>query len=93
MSLGSHGRRPVVYYMTSSHRGVVKIGTTVDLESRLRRFNQGRGVQCHVIAHEPGGPSLERERHRQFADAYLIGEWYWLPPDLVSHIKSLGGAL
>lgn len=89
---------PVVYYMTSKHGGAVKIGTTVNLEARIRRFNRDnlrglKGVQCFVVATEPGGPTLEKQRHKQFQSAYLAPDWFWLTPELVGHIKSLGGVL
>jgi hypothetical protein len=80
----------VIYYVASQLGGVVKIGTTVDLKSRLARLGrENPAVTLQVLATEPGGPSVEFERHRQFTKSHQRGEWYWLTPDLVAWIEGL----
>lgn len=48
----------------------IKIGTTKNLPQRLSALRVDRAA---VLATEPGGVTLERRRHKQFA-AYRIGE-------------------
>jgi hypothetical protein len=52
-----------VYYLMIGP-STVKIGTTTDLKSRL---NQLRSDPQYVVAIEPGGRDVERQRHLQFA--------------------------
>lgn len=51
----------VVYYIRRGN--MVKIGTTKNLRERLNGL-----MPDEVLAIEPGGRALERERHAQFAD-------------------------
>jgi hypothetical protein len=82
---------PIVYYLVNADRPeVVKIGTTVNAEKRLKRyFKQKPHITYKVIAWEYGDASLEGQRHRQFERSNLIGEWFWLTPDLEHHLNSL----
>lgn len=59
----------VVYYVALPGDRI-KIGTSGNLPERLRSLRVDRAA---VLATEPGGLSLERRRHRQFA-AYRIGQ-------------------
>jgi len=78
--------RPVVYYMLIGHH--VKIGTTRNLSARLTQL-----MPDELLATEPGGLELEKERHVQFAQWRDKGREYFLPgPDLRAHIESLGAS-
>ena len=78
----SRRRGEVVYYIKFGDR--IKIGTTRNL--RQRRIN----LPCDsVLAAEPGGRPLERERHAQFASSRVIGEWFEPSPDLLAHIEGV----
>lgn len=74
----------VVYYLRFVDR--VKIGTTTRLAKRLTEIPHDE-----LLATEPGGPRVERERHQQFADARVSGmtEWFYRSPALLEHIASL----
>lgn len=73
---------PVVYYMRLND--LVKIGTTTNIAQRCESVNtQG------VIAIEWGSYRLERERHSQFADLHVHGEWFRLEGRLVDHVVEL----
>ena len=76
-----------VYYLMVGP-ATVKIGTTKYLTSRL---NNLRTDLQYVVAIELGGRSVERERHRQFADE-RIGrrEDFRLSDRLKAHIDALG---
>ena len=72
-----------VYYATSGE-GLIKIGTSLDPERRLR------AIGCRtLLALEPGGHGTEKRRHRQFAHLRVKGEWFKAAPELHMHIANL----
>lgn len=75
----------LVYYIRFGNR--IKIGTTANLVSRLNGLPYEE-----VLATEPGGLPLERERHKQFRDDRIIGEWFRISTALMAHISTLGRA-
>lgn len=77
----------VVYYMVRVGYNVVKIGTTVNIEKRLQKYKRGKKGIYEIVAMEFG--DLEKQRHREFADAWLLGEWFFLTEELLDHIWSL----
>ena len=72
-------QRGVVYYVRFADR--VKIGTTTNLAMRMQSVPHDE-----VLATEPGGRSIESQRHRQFAHLRMTGEWFSMGPDLMAHI-------
>lgn len=75
-----------VYYLMVGPN-TVKIGTTKRLSQRI---NELRSDRQYVVALEPGGRTVERERHLQFA-AERLGrrEDFRLSDRLKQHIESL----
>lgn len=75
---------PLVYYLLFGDR--IKIGYTRNLQQRLTKIPHDE-----VLAYEPGGEELEKFRHRQFAAQriYRNREWFWVHPDLMSHVRML----
>lgn len=73
----------MVYYVRFGDR--VKIGTTKNLRQRLTVVPHDE-----VMATEPGGPHVERQRHKQFAHLQIRKgshrEWFTLTPELADHI-------
>lgn len=72
----------LVYYVRFSDR--VKIGTTHNLAKRLADVPHDE-----VLATEPGGLILERQRHEQFAHLRVHREWFTLTPELADHIAAV----
>ena len=70
--------RSVVYYVRFGDR--VKIGTTTQLKTRLVNVPHDE-----VLAVEPGGFELERQRHNQFATHHVVREWFGVHPELMAH--------
>ena len=78
-------RRYVYYVMVGPM--TVKIGTTLDLTQRLRNL---RTEPQYVVAIEPGGYDVEKQRHLEFAkDRTGRFENFMLSDQLKSHIDSL----
>ncbi len=74
--------RSVVYYAATD--GLIKIGTTIHLDIRMGQ------LEANLLVTEPGGRSLERSRHEQFAHLLSKGREYFHPgPELLIHITNL----
>jgi hypothetical protein len=71
-----------VYYMRIGNR--VKIGWTSNLKTRMASINPEE-----LLASEPGTRDTERERHQQFDNLRIHGEWFAMEEPLLSHIESL----
>ena len=79
-------RDSVVYYIRLTGDRI-KIGWTTDLNKRLVTF---RARAADVLAIEPGGRSLEAQRHRQFGHCRIgRSEDFNEDPALLAHIESL----
>lgn len=74
--------QPVVYYMRLGDR--CKIGFTVDIDKRRRVIQPEE-----VLVTEPGTMALERQRHEQFRDLRMSGEWFRYEGALVAHVTAL----
>ena len=64
-----------MYFVQSEIGGPFKIGTTTNVDFRLRRMQACCPFPLRVLHVVPGGPSLERELHNTFAPFRLHGEW------------------
>jgi hypothetical protein len=72
----------VVYYAMVD--GLVKIGTTIYLDVRMKTLG------ANLMATEPGDAQLERQRHAQFADLLARGREYFRPGKaLLAHVVAL----
>jgi hypothetical protein len=78
-------RVDVVYYLRWRDR--IKIGTSSNPRQRLAAIWHET-----LLAFEPGGRTLERRRHQQFAELREGGEWFRADPALLAHIATLPGA-
>lgn len=65
-----------VYVVGGRDRSVVKIGTTKNLQSRVKTLQSGYPLQLEVLWHRPGGWALEQYLHKCFAKYRLEGEWF-----------------
>ena len=84
--MNSHIR--VVYYVTAEHTGVVKIGTTNNMNRRFRSMAKSvTGAPLRLLAWEQGGFDLESERLIQFREtSKVFGDWMVLTGEVRSHI-------
>lgn len=76
-------RDDLVYYILFGSR--IKIGISTSLRSRLDSLPQG----VRVLATEPGGRDVERQRHTEFADCRVGGEWFRPTQVLLRHVANL----
>lgn len=80
-------KQSVVYYIRLTGSDLVKIGYTTNLD---RRRQQLRADRKEILATEPGGPTIERKRHAQFAAERVDErENFRMSKRLMDHIASL----
>lgn len=81
---GNPGGEPVVYYAAIGD--YIKIGYTTRLRNRLTTLRVDR-----LLAQEPGGPELERQRHKEFTAERidLRRENFRASDRLTTHIEAL----
>jgi len=63
-------------YFIESDNGMVKIGSSVDPETRLRALQTGSPCVLRLLFVEPGGSARERELHARFDACRRHGEWF-----------------
>jgi hypothetical protein len=87
----------VVYF--AERAGLVKIGTTGDITTRLAQLDQGvsavRGMDLTpvtLLATMPGSRPVERAVHEMFANLRYRGEWFLLAPPLIGFIEAVAAA-
>lgn len=83
--------KQVVYYLGGTGLGVVKIGTTNNLRTRIKAIQRtATGLNPVLIGWEYGGEATARERYRQFwEDSLIRGDWFVLTPRVWRHISSI----
>lgn len=87
-SFSAYRGREVVYFI-SSGRGLVKIGTTINLSARLKKLQTGSGPILRVMVCIDGGSEVEAQYHKRFAESRFRGEWFYMTDAIKAEIKKL----
>lgn len=75
---------PIVYYVLVGD--LLKIGMSRNVRQRMTQYPPNR----KLLATERGDASLEKRRHREFANLLTGGnEWFRFEGALVEHVKAL----
>lgn len=77
-----------VYFMHAPDAGLIKIGATSSLNSRLMALQNGSPVPLVLIGLIDGGKSIERELHNQWAHLRAHGEWFRVSAELIAYIRT-----
>lgn len=87
----------IVYFVRRG--GLVKIGTTRELQSRLRGIegSTAQGIagmtgRVEVLAVMPGGEAVERAMHEMFAGLRYAKEWFFYEQPLVAFVEAVAAA-
>ena len=79
-----------VYFLRAvSGEGAIKIGSSSDVESRLRLYMMWANVPLDVILTIPGGIELERNIQNCFADCHSHCEWFHPEARLLAAIDAM----
>jgi hypothetical protein len=70
----------------------IKIGTTRNLDNRLKTLQTGQATRLMLVGSCPGDSRMERSLHRQFAEFRVSGEWFKLTAQAeLQLLERLGG--
>jgi hypothetical protein len=92
----------LVYFAASPSLGLVKIGTSGNVEGRLEQVRAGDCVLPEGVSEVPdvslervelGPAGHEKALHEQFAEYRTVGEWFTPGPSLVKRIAEDWGAV
>jgi len=67
---------PYVYFVQAISGGPIKIGTTLDLEARLRELQCGNPEKLRYIGTVEGDLKTERALHKKLSAHRIRGEWF-----------------
>ncbi len=87
-------RRPAkhhVIYFVGAANGLVKIGTTGNLNERMKMLRFQSPVAVELLATTSGQRTQEFEYHRRFAAHRQHGEWFTRCPEIEAEIARLNG--
>lgn len=97
LNAARHGEGRVYFYELVG-QGLVKIGTSIQVQSRVAQFRTGKGCtfppNCdpstgHLIGHVAGGRVLEAALHAHFRPLRVAGEWFRMNEELAGEIQGL----
>lgn len=84
------GRGELVYFIQAERSGRIKIGTTRNLDQRIRVLQASSPVPLRVIGFVRGGKHMERMLHMAFAPLrWGRSEWFEPGERLLSYIREL----
>lgn len=68
--------------------GMVKIGTTIDLDSRIRVLSSSHGP-LEIVRILNGDVRLERKLHSQFKTRHQFGEWFKADAAMLHELRTM----
>lgn len=74
---------------------LVKVGRSLDPESRLKTIQTGHPERLCILATTPGGAALEEQYHRRWRARRRTGEWFTMGECIakeINRINQSGGA-
>jgi hypothetical protein len=84
-------KEDTVYYIEAVGQNIIKIGHSIDPQTRRKNLQTVPTVKLVVLATEPGGQPKEALRHAEFTAIRLSPdvEWFHKTPELLAHIERL----
>lgn len=70
----------MVYFIQGDITGLVKIGQSVDVKSRIRQLQTGSAERLKIIANMSGD---EKHFHQMFSKHRVRGEWFSLSDEML----------
>jgi hypothetical protein len=78
----------LVYFIHAKDTEYVKIGTTDNVERRLRAIKTSSPFELNLIGVIRGGRELEKQIHGIFQHLRIRGEWFYLRDDLIEFVNA-----
>jgi hypothetical protein len=85
-----HSHPPAVYFIKSGDDGLIKIGWTNDVDSRLATLQTGSPEVLSLLALVIGAQADERRLHQKFAHLRVRGEWFQDCAEIREYIRAIG---
>ena len=73
----------VVYFISTVSDGPIKIGTTRQMDLRLKAVQAANHEELNLIVALPGSYKQEAMLHRAFCRDHIRGEWFRRTPELL----------
>lgn len=80
-----------VYFAQAGEGGPIKIGTSEQVERRIRSLQSSIPQPLRLLGTVLGGHARERELHRQFEALRIQGEWFRPEAPLLDFIGAVAG--
>ncbi|WP_297419602.1 GIY-YIG nuclease family protein [Clostridium sp.] len=74
-----------VYFILCEN--LVKIGTTKDIDKRIKQLSTGNGKEMKLIYYVFGGKGTEWGMHQRFQNDRVRGEWFNYSDDIKNWIR------
>jgi hypothetical protein len=78
-----------VYFIQDSGSGLIKIGYSTNVNSRLQAIQQGMPTEVKLLKYIHGDKELESELHERFSESRQRGEWFKPTNELLEFVESL----
>lgn len=83
-----------VYFIGTELRvgAMIKVGTSLHPEARLRQLQTSHGERLHIFATTPGDETLEQKYHSRWSRRRRHGEWFTIGDCILAEIDRLNNA-
>lgn len=88
-STPSSARESKVYFIESETAGLIKIGRSVNPDSRFNAIRTMSPDKLVLLGYLPEEVATENELHKKFAHLRMHGEWFEAAPELRKAIEKL----
>lgn len=78
-----------VYFLQERGAGAIKIGTSANVEKRIRSLGRIMPHELVLLVTMPGGHRIEALAHGLFKRARIRGEWFLPVPELLEYIAEI----
>lgn len=78
----------MIYFIGNKQYDWVKIGVSIDPNSRLSGIQTGCPVELTIFYTHDGGQSIEQKLHETFHSVHLRGEWFRLSGPIQEYIDT-----
>lgn len=81
-------RATPVYFAQFGVDGLIKIGTSTNVQQRIKNIQTVSPLPVNLLGYVLGGPTEEARLHRLFAESRDHGEWFAPTPALREYISA-----
>lgn len=83
------GRVSVVYFAQERSSGAIKIGTSTQVDKRIRTLEKMWRSEIALVATVAGAFRVEAWMHDRFKELHIGHEWFRPEPELLNYIEEL----